>query len=116
MISGCELTDGDVRRPIVMLSPLAVAPDVQGKGIGSLLVREVVGRADDLGEPLVVLEGSPEYYGRFGFESAAMYGITLPLPTWAPPEAGQVILLRTYDRALRGHVVYPASFDAVTEH
>jgi putative acetyltransferase len=63
-----------------------------------------------------VLEGSPVYYGRFGFEPSADYGIHLPLPDWAPPEAAQVLRLRNYDPSIRGHVVYPPAFDAATEH
>ena len=50
MISHVRLEDGDVDRKIASLSPLAVAPDFQGRGIGSDLVRVVVARADDRGE------------------------------------------------------------------
>jgi putative acetyltransferase len=103
----------DVHR-VPMLSPLAVAPDVHNQGIGGALVREVCARVDAAGEPLVVLEGSPVYYARFGFENAIPLGIVLPLPDWAPREAGQLIRLRNYDPAIRGTVVYPPAFDEVT--
>jgi putative acetyltransferase len=106
--------DGDVR-PIASLSPLAVAPAVQGRGIGSALVRAVTAGAEDRREPLVVLEGDPRYYGRFGFEPSAPLGIHITLPTWAPPEAAQVLRLARYDPSITGHVVYPPAFDAVTE-
>jgi putative acetyltransferase len=78
-------------------------------------VRAVAAAADDRGEPLVVLEGSPVFYGRLGFEHALPYGIEITLPSWAPPEAAQVLRLRSYDPALRGRVVYPPAFDAVSE-
>ena len=39
MVSFAEVINSDERRPIAMLSPLAVAPDRQRQGIGSLLVR-----------------------------------------------------------------------------
>ena len=42
-------------------------------------------------QPLVVLEGNPLYYGRFGFEHSRRYGIEIDLPSWAPPEAAQVL-------------------------
>jgi putative acetyltransferase len=113
MISRCRLVDGASERSIVMLSPLAVDPDHQGCGIGGELVRAVVALADDLGEPLVVLEGNPRYYSRFGFEAASAHGIELPLPDWAPTEAAQVIWLSTPDPDLRGSVVYPESFDVL---
>jgi putative acetyltransferase len=103
-------------RPIAMLSPLAVRPDVQGIGYGSALVRSVVELADAAGEPLVILEGNPLYYSRFGFEHARPLGVELPLPSWAMSEAGQLIRLAAYDGAIRGKVAYPPAFDGVTEH
>ena len=115
MISHVRLEDGDVHRKIASLSPLAVAPDFQGHGIGSELVRQVVARADDRGEALVVLEGSPGYYGRFGFEQSTPCGIHIELPAWAPPEAAQMIRLTGYDSTLVGRVVYPPAFDLVSE-
>jgi putative acetyltransferase len=116
MISYAELVDGDDRNAIAMLSPLAVDPEHQRQGIGSMLVREVTARAAARGEAVVVLEGSPDYYRRLGFESAAEHGLTLPLPSWAPPAAAQVLRLDG-DRAVpRGRVVYPPAFDVVTEH
>lgn len=66
--------------------------------------------------PLIVLEGAPGYYARFGFEPAIDHGITLPLPDWAPPEAAQVLRLTNDDPALRGRVNYPASFDVLGAH
>jgi putative acetyltransferase len=78
-------------------------------------VREVCALADARGEPLVILEGSPVYYGRFGFEHSVLHGIHIKLPSWAPPEAAQVLRLNTYDPAIRGQVVYPPAFHDVTD-
>lgn len=103
-------------RSIVMLSPLAVDPAVQSRGVGGALVRAATAVADERGEPLVVLEGSPAYYSRFRFVSAAVHGLTLPLPDWAPPAAAQVLLLTAYDptdESLRGAVSYPPAFDGL---
>ena len=113
MVSGAVIRSIRGDRRIAMLSPLAVDPDHQRRGIGGALVRAVVAAADDRGEPLVVLEGSPAYYGRFGFEHSLRYGIEIALPDWAPPEAAQVIRLGSFDPddpTLRGSVVYPAAF------
>ncbi|MGZ8762635.1 MAG: GNAT family N-acetyltransferase, partial [Acidimicrobiia bacterium] len=93
MVSRAALHDGEEHRRIAMLSPLAVTPAAQRRGIGSALVRAVARRVDDAGEPCIILEGSPAYYGRLGFEAAAPYGIRIPLPGWAPPEAAQVLRL-----------------------
>lgn len=116
MISGATLRHEHGDRRIVMLSPLAVDPPMQGTGIGGALVRAATAIADELGEPLVILEGSPRYYGRFGFEHSLEHGIRIELPDWAPPEAAQVLRLRAHDATdptLRGDVIYPAAFDGL---
>lgn len=115
MVSHAELDDRGARTRVANLSPLAVAPELHGRGIGGALVRDVTSRVDRSGEPLVVLEGSPVYYGRFGFEHSVPHGITIDLPDWAPPEAAQILRLANYDPAIRGRVVYPAAFDEVAE-
>jgi putative acetyltransferase len=107
-------TDAARRHDVLTLSPLAVAPDRQRRGIGAALVRVALAAADLAGAGLVTLEGSPRYYGRLGFRSAAEAGIVMHLPDWAPPEAAQVYLLRGYDPSARGRLVYPPAFDAVT--
>jgi putative acetyltransferase len=115
MISRCRLIGDGTERGIVMLSPLAVDPSQQGHGVGAALVRAVCDRADALGEPIVVLEGDPRYYSRFGFGPAAEHGITLPLPDWAPPAAAQVLRLSHDDPSIRGTVIYPESFDVLDD-
>ena len=96
MVGMAHLRDGS-DRPIANLSPLGVVPDAQRRGIGSALVEDVVARAAARGEPLVVLEGDPAFYGRLGFEYSVPHGIQITLPSWARPECAQVRLLR--DRA-----------------
>lgn len=108
-------TQGGERR-IAMLSPLAVDPAFQRRGIGSALVRKVTAEADARGEPLVVLEGSPKFYGRLGFEHSLLYGIEITLPSWAPPEAAQVLRLSNHEPSIRGRVKYPPAFDRFAEH
>ena len=50
------------------LGPVAVAPDRQGQGIGSALIREGLARLAAMGARGCVLLGDPGYYRRFGFE------------------------------------------------
>jgi putative acetyltransferase len=116
MVSFAALDDGTERRRIAMLSPLAVRPDLHGRGVGSALVFDAIARVEAAGESLIILEGSPVYYARFGFEHAAPHGIELPLPSWAPSEAGQVVRLSNHTTTWRGRVEYPPAFDGVTEH
>ncbi|HUQ38529.1 MAG TPA: N-acetyltransferase [Acidimicrobiales bacterium] len=116
MLSHSSLVDGDDVRTVLSLAPLAVAPALHGQGVGGSLVREATRLADAAREPLVILEGSPLYYPRFGFVDSRTIGITFPsLPEWAPPEAGQALPLAAYSPAYRGEVRYPPAFDAAIE-
>lgn len=113
MVSHAELVDDDaVRHRVLTLSPLAVSPLRQNEGIGGSLIRAAIGAADQLGEPLITLEGSPEYYPRFGFRPAANYGVTINLPEWAPLEAAMVYPLSNYDPSFTGVLEYPPAFAA----
>ena len=115
MLSGTDLVDdGGGRREVLALTPLAVLPEYEGRGIGSELVRAALVEADHHGEPLVVLEGSPRFYGRLGFVFAPMHGIALDLPNWAPREAAQAFLLSNYDPRVRGRVDYSPAIAATT--
>jgi putative acetyltransferase len=56
------------------LAPLAVRPEFQRTGIGGRLVREGLARAATFAGYVVVL-GHPEYYSKFGFQTASACGI-----------------------------------------
>lgn len=114
MVSHCALQAEAERYEIATLSPVSVRPDHQGAGVGSSIIRDVIARAGARREPLIVVEGSPLYYPRFGFRPAAEFGVAIHLPDWAPPEAAMALPLDAYRADLRGKVVYSSAFDAVT--
>jgi putative acetyltransferase len=102
-----DLPDGSTRR-IWMIGPVAVAPERQGQGIGTALMRAAIGLATSRGEPLLVLLGHATYYPRFGFEPARAIGIEPPRP-W--PDASWLALrLPGWDPSLRGIARFPAAF------
>lgn len=72
--------------PAVLLAPLAVVPDRQNAGVGSLLVSEGLVRAREMGAALALVLGHPGYYPRFGFVPASPHGIEPPYPV-DPAEA-----------------------------
>jgi putative acetyltransferase len=80
------------------LAPMAVVPELQNQGIGSLLVREGLNTARRMGQNIVVVLGHTEYYPRFGFEIASRKGLRCEFP--APDEAFMVAELTP--NALRG--------------
>jgi putative acetyltransferase len=116
MLSGTDLIRPSGERcEVLTLPPLAVVPECQRRGIGGALVRAGLHAAGRLGEPLVVLEGSPVYYGRLGFRFAGDYGISMDLPEWAPREAAQVYVLPTHCPGLRGRIEYPPAIAEVSD-
>lgn len=110
LVTTAWLVDGDWRQDIASLAPLAVVPARQRTGVGTALLHAVLAVCDDRGEPFVVLQGNPAYYGRVGFEPCYPLGITMDLPDWAPKEAAQLRRLSNYE-PMRGSVVYPDAFD-----
>jgi len=113
MVSWGTLRDGSKDHRVAILAPLAVLPSRQREGIGTRLVETVAAAADQRGEPLLLVQGDPRFYGRVGFEPAAPYGISQPLPEWAAPEASQLLRLSSYRSSLRGDVIYSPAFDVV---
>lgn len=71
-----EVLLGDER--ILLLGPLAVEPDLRGKGYGRQLVEAALERAKAGPWRLVLVSGEVEYYPKFGFVPAAPYGIDWP--------------------------------------
>ncbi|MEA4862538.1 MAG: GNAT family N-acetyltransferase [Victivallaceae bacterium] len=61
---------------VVVLGPIGVLPEVQGKGIGSALVERTLTDAAEAGFGAVVLYGNPAFYGRFGFEPGEKFGVS----------------------------------------
>ena len=59
----------------VGLAPLAVWPERQNEGIGSMLVLRGLAECRNAGHRFVVVLGHPEYYPRFGFIPASRFNI-----------------------------------------
>ena len=100
-----DLLVPDTRR-VLCVGPLAVVPSHQRRGIGTALMQETIRLTDERGEPLLLIEGNPLYYGRFGFTRADEHGIEMP-PESHGPQYFMLRPLRAYDPTLRGRAVYP---------
>ncbi|GAB1818118.1 GNAT family N-acetyltransferase [Herbidospora sp. RD11066] len=94
--------------PALGLGPLSVRPDRQRQGVGLALVHAMLGAADALGEPVVVLLGNPAYYCRYGFRTASDLGIISPDPQWG--EHFQVRVLTSYT-GQKGQFAYAEPFN-----
>lgn len=93
-------------RRVLQVGPLAVLPSHQRRGIGSALMSETIRVADEFGEPLLLIEGNPSYYERFGFTRADAMGIEPP-PEALAPKYFMIRPLAKYDPAIRGRAIYP---------
>jgi putative acetyltransferase len=87
------------------LGPIAVRPDRQKTGIGSVMVKEGLVRLKSLGSKGCVLVGDPGYYRRFGFR--AHPGLRFD---GVPPEYFQILSLDGGVPA--GTVTYHPAFEA----
>ncbi len=106
---GTLIAAGGGRRRMVGVGPVSVLPRWQGQGIGGRLMRALIDAADRAGEPALVLLGSPDFYGRFGFVTASDVRIEAPDPTWG--RYFQVRPLTAFNPAMVGKYRYPAPFE-----
>ncbi len=94
---------------VQVLSPVAVLPERQGRGIGSALIRRGLETMSERSVPMVWLEGAPGYYSRLGFLAGADQGFRKP-SLRIPDAAFQVTLLPAYEPWMSGTLVYPETF------
>lgn len=94
------------------LAPLAVTPERQRQGIGTLLVQRGLELLRTDGCSFVIVLGHPEYYPRFGFARASLHGLTCQWKD-VPDEAFMVLVFDT--KAMQdatGVARYRDEFDA----
>lgn len=62
----------------LLLGPIAVLPELQGKGYGIALMEHGLKRAKELGHSRVILVGDEAYYGRLGFTREHARALHMP--------------------------------------
>jgi predicted N-acetyltransferase YhbS len=91
------------------LAPVAVMPEYQGKGIGGMLIRQAHQTAKEPGHRSIVLLGHEDYYPRFGYKQAHLFGMQLPFDV--PKQNCMVIeLVENGLAGVTGMVEYPKEF------
>jgi predicted N-acetyltransferase YhbS len=109
LLSKIKISNDNQFAESLALAPVSVLPEYQNKGIGRLLILEVLQIAKGLGYNSVVVMGHPKYYPKFGFEKASSWGIKAPFEV--PEEAFMALELQ--ENALEnvsGVVEYPSVF------
>jgi putative acetyltransferase len=94
---------------VQVLSPLAVTPEHEKRGIGSALVRAGLKIAAERAVPVVFVEGDPGYYRRFGFTPGGDQGFRKP-SLRIPDAAFQAIRLAGHESWMIGTLVYSEPF------
>lgn len=94
---------------VQVLSPLAVLPAAQRRGVASALVRSGIDTLASRDVPVVFLEGPPDYYRRFGFSAGGEHGFRKP-SLRIPDPAFQALLLPAYKPWMTGTLVYSSIF------
>ena len=92
----------------IALAPLAVLPEYQKQGIGSMLIEQGHKIAKKLGYHYSIVLGSENYYPKFGYIPATQYGIQAPFDV--PNENFMAVKLNDTDIEIKGVVQYAKEF------
>lgn len=90
------------------LAPLAVRPEYQRRGIGSMLVRDGLRIARESGDRIVIVLGDPAFYERFGFKPELAGRLKSP---YAGPHFMALALESGALDGWEGEVRYPPPFE-----
>ena len=90
------------------LAPLAVLPEYQKQGIGSMLIEQGHKIAKKLGYHYSIVLGSENYYPKFGYIPAIQCGIQAPFEV--PNENFMAVKLNNTDTEIKGIVQYAKEF------
>ncbi len=104
----------DPEARLLGLGPMAVAPALQRRGIGTRLAHAGLAAAGDTGARAVVVLGHPDYYPRFGFRPASEAGLHC---AWEVPDEAFMIRPLNGDTldGLSGLIHYHAAFSEASE-
>lgn len=91
-LSPLTYPDGSV---VYLLSPVAVSSSLQGKGVGTGLIKHVMDSLKGSDSELVVTYGDPAFYGRLGFETIDARELAAPVEL-SMPFGWQVVNVNGY--------------------
>lgn len=111
LLSKAHIINGSQSFEVLALAPLSVASAFQRNSIGSKLIEVAHQRAKKLGYAAIVLLGHKDYYPRFGYKKASLFGVSFPFN--APDDCCMVAELRKNAlRGISGVVCYSQAFSS----
>jgi len=112
LLSQAKIKNKEAEKPILILAPIAVLPEFQRQGIGSLLVKTGLEKCKNLNHNIIVLVGYPDFFSRFGFLPARNKGLEPSLKGDIPDEAFMVCELeKDVLKRIKGLVEFPSYFE-----
>lgn len=117
-IAYAQMLRGGVRcADVVSFGPVCVLPERQRQGVGARLIGETLEKAREMGFRAVLITGSPDYYGRFGFVPASRFGAHLA--GVAPEEEAPFFMARELEAGglarQPGEYAFDAAYDTTEE-
>lgn len=109
LLTPVRIEDNSTSYPVLALAPVAVLPEWQQKGVGTLLMEHAHQKAMAANFDLIVVIGHASYYPRFGYREAKEFDISVPFDI-----PSQYVMIRELQagagQRIQGRVKYPSSF------
>ena len=112
IFSPVEVERADKGLVAMGLAPMAVLPDFQKHGVGSRLAKAGIEACREAGVDVVFVLGHIDFYSRFGFESAAKFGLFYGTEEFGPYFMALELTPGSLE-GLSGLVQYRQEFDDV---
>jgi len=111
--SPVTIATADHERQVASLAPMAVAPEFQRQGIGSMLVAAGLQACRAAGYRAVIVVGHPTYYPRFGFSYMLVEGLANPFGG-GTAFMGMELARGSLSGIDGGRVIYPDVFNQLS--
>lgn len=111
MLTRIDLLGDDAAADLLVLGPMSVVPSQAYRGIGGVLLREAVTRAEKMGFAAIAEIGQIEYYLRHGFRSLSDFALSHNLA--GCDGAISVRELKPGRLAVGGRLAFPELFQAI---
>ncbi len=110
LLTTIKINNNKVSYESLALAPVSVKPAYQNKGVGGQMILQAHAKAIELGYKSIVLLGHQDYYPRFGYQKASVFGIKLPFDV--PDENCMAVeLVENGLAGVNGIVEYPKGFN-----
>jgi len=111
LLSKVFIESDDHKIEALSLAPVSVLKEYQNQGVGSGLIMKSHKIAIEHGYKSVLLVGHADYYPKFGYQRADIFGIKFPFDS-APENCMVIELKKGSLKGVKGTVRYPREFFA----